>query len=408
VRGGASRISWDFMRLWSFAAALGFLCPSLAGADAPSYRAELVFPLHPQHNHAPGIVECPGGGFLVSWYRGSGERKADDVAVWGARRPKGESKWSEPFLLADTPGFPDGNTALFIDPRKRLWLFWPVILANTWESCITHYRISTRYEGEGPPEWSWQGEILLKPLDFEETMLKGLEERLKLTGGARPEGAETSEKIERLKRLIGDKLQSRLGWQPRTKPCLLPSGRILLPLYSDAYSVSIMAITDDGGASWAAGRPLAGFGSIQPTVLLRKDGTLVAYMRENGPLDRIRVSESRDQGVSWGPVGVTDLPNPGSGIDGLRLQSGRWLLVYNDTTSGRSSLAVSLSEDEGRAWRWTRHLERGDGSFHYPAAIQARDGTIHAVYSFFVRAGKSMKHAAFNEAWVMAGDGPPR
>ena len=50
-----------------------------AGEDAP--RAELVFPLHPQHNHAPGIVELPGGDLLVSWYRGSGERSADDVAV---------------------------------------------------------------------------------------------------------------------------------------------------------------------------------------------------------------------------------------------------------------------------------------------------------------------------------------
>ena len=51
----------------------------------PFHSAELVFPLHKQHNHAPGIVECPNGDLLVSWYRGSGERSADDVAV--LRRP---------------------------------------------------------------------------------------------------------------------------------------------------------------------------------------------------------------------------------------------------------------------------------------------------------------------------------
>ena len=39
-----------------------------------------------------------------------------------------------------------------------------------------------------------------------------------------------------------------------------------------------------------------------------------------------------------------------------------------------------------------------------PSIIQGRDGTIHAVYSYFVDGGKSMKHAAFNEAWVQAGD----
>ena len=85
-----------------------WLIPYLALADsapAVSYRAELVFPLHAQHNHAPGIVECPNGDLLVSWYRGSGERSSDDVAVYGARLRKGSGRWSEPFLLADTPGF---------------------------------------------------------------------------------------------------------------------------------------------------------------------------------------------------------------------------------------------------------------------------------------------------------------
>ena len=91
-------------------------------ATVPVLTAELIFPLHPQHNHAPGIVELPNGDLLASWYRGSGERKADDVAVYGARLKKGTKQWSEAFLMVDTPGFPDGNTALFIDARKRLWL----------------------------------------------------------------------------------------------------------------------------------------------------------------------------------------------------------------------------------------------------------------------------------------------
>jgi len=102
-------------------------------------------------------------------------------------------------------------------------------------------------------------------------------------------------------------------------------------------------------------------------------------------------------------VGATQLPNPGSGLDALRLGNGHWLMIYNDTTTGRQSLAVSVSDDEGKSWKWTRHLEKqSTGSFHYPSVIQIRDGTIHAVYSYFVAGGKSMKHAAFNEAWVTA------
>ena len=85
-------------------------------------------------------------------------------------------------------------------------------------------------------------------------------------------------------------------------------------------------------------------------------------MRENGPLQRVRVAESADDGVTWGPVGIAELPNPGSGLDGVRLANGHWVLVYNDTTRGRQSLAIALSDDEGRSWRWQRHLEHHESA----------------------------------------------
>jgi predicted neuraminidase len=125
-------------------------------------------------------------------------------------------------------------------------------------------------------------------------------------------------------------------------------------------------------------------------------------MRENGPLNKIRVCESADDGETWGPVETMDLPNPGSGLDAVRLSSGNWVLIYNDTLEGRNRLAVSLSKDEGKTWPHTIHLEdQPSGSFHYPVIMQARDGTIHAVYSYFVDEGKSMKHAEFQEAYLL-------
>lgn len=379
----------------------------LCGADpasAPShYSAELIFPLHSAHNHAPGIVECPRGDLFATWYRGSGERSADDVAVYGAWRKKGSTAWGEPILLADTPGFPDCNTALFIDASQRLWLFYPTILANTWESCLTNFKIASRYEAPVPPAWDREGIIFLKPADFSPDGNALLDEYLKSL--PTEISAQRKARLDELRRKLGDKLFQRLGWQPRCKPTLLPSGRLLLPLYSDTFSISIMAITDDGGKTWTASRPLIGFGNIQPSVLRRGDGTLVAYMRENGPRKRIRVAESTDEGLTWGPVGMLDLPNPGSGLDGLRLASGQWLLIYNDTVQGRNRLAASLSADEGRTWSTTRHLEdQPAGSYHYPAVTQGADGTIHCVYSYFVTGGKSMKHVAFNESWIRAGD----
>lgn len=382
---------------------LAGLVPALTSADEPEYLAELVFPLDAQHNHAPGIVELPEGGFLVSWYRGSGERSADDVAVFGSVNAPESREWSEPFVLADTPGFPDCNTCLMCDDADRVWLFWPVIIANSWESCLTHYRA---FEPAGDQAFSSpiaHGTILLRPDDFSSEALQILDRELGLFEAFLTPALQ--EELDQLRVRLGDRLYQRLGWQPRCKPTVLPSGRILLPLYSDTYSISIMAISDDSGASWYASAPLIGFGNIQPTVLRRQDGTLVAYMRENGPRNCIRVCESKDDGLSWGDVGSSELPNPGSGVDGIVLASGKWLLVYNDTIDGRHSLAVSISSDEGHTWPHTRHLERHEtGQYHYPAVIQARDGTIHCVYSYFVEEGKSMKHAAFNEEWVLQGD----
>jgi len=386
-------------------AALGLSAlQSLDAATPPRFEAELVFPLHAQHNHAPGIVECPNGDLFVSWYRGSGERRSDDVAVYGAWRAHGESRWSEPVLLADTPGFPDCNTALFLDDQQRIWLFYPTIIANSWESCLTNFKVTSRYAPPEAPKWDREGLILLKPDDFAEPARQLLDEELKASN--RELSDKLKEEIRVARERLGDKLYQRLGWQPRCKPTRLPSGRLLLPLYTDTFSISIMAMSDDRGLTWRASKPLIGFGNIQPAVLRRNDGTLVAYMRENGARKRVRVAESKDDGESWGSVGVCELPNPGSGLDGLRLANGHWVLVYNDTISGRQRLAVSLSTDEGRTWKHTRHLEdQPKGSYHYPAITQGKDGTLHAVYSYFVEQGKSMKHAAFNEAWIEAGDG---
>jgi predicted neuraminidase len=369
-------------------------------AQGSELSGELIFPLDSNHNHAPGIVELPNGELLVSWYRGSGERQADDVRVLGSRKKPQDSSWSEPFLMADTPGFPDCNTCMMLDRSNRLWLFWPIIIANTWESCLTYSALSTDYMGNGSPRWSSKEILFLKPDDFSEVVLKKLERFLsegqfKLT--ERQQGI-----VEQVKKRLPDKLYQRLGWQPRCKPTILKDGRILLPLYTDTFNMSIMAISDDQGQSWTASTPLIGYGNIQPTVLERTDGSLIAYMRENGFTGKIRACESKDRGQSWTDAFSTSLPNPGAGIDSVKLNNSKWVLIYNDTTQGRHRLAVSISDDEGKSWKWTRHLEDQEGSsFHYPAIIQGKDGRIHAVYSYFAPGGKSMKHVAFDEAWIL-------
>jgi predicted neuraminidase len=372
------------------------------------YSAELIFPLESWHNHSSSIVELPNGDLLVCWFHGSGERTADDVLIRGARWSRTKRAWSQPFEMADAPGFPETNPVLFIDNRERLFFFWPLIIAHRWETALMKYRISTNYQqADGPPVWSFQDNIVLVPKNIVEKTKALVSSAVAANPQLATRGSQLVERAE-------DEYFSRMGWFTRTHPLQLPSGRILVPMYSDGYSFGIMAISDDGGVTWKGSEPIVGFGGIQPSVVRRNDGTLVAYLRDNGPAPkRALMSVSTDNGESWTAARDTDILNPGSSVEAVRLRNGHWIVVHNDLEQGRYSLVAAISEDEGATWAFRRHLEgrpgaEGPNQYHYPSVIQARDGAIHVTYSYFTGAGKSIKHARFSEEWVRAGDGAGR
>lgn len=386
------------------------------GGEAEFHKGELIFPLEPVHNHGSCIVECPNGDLLVCWFRG-GERREDCALVRGARKAKDKADWSAPFLMADTPEFPDTNCCMIIDPRQRLWLLWPTIQANTWESALMKYKISTDYMmPKGPPKWDFMKVLHMKPGDdFERKVVRkanAYADTIEIPEGMAPK---ISQWKEHIRSQAADKLTRRLGWFTRAHPFMLEDGRMLLGLYSDGFSFSLVAITDDLGETWTFSGPIVGGGNIQPSFARRKDGTIITYMRDNGPPpQRVLVSESKDRGETWSTV--TDHPllnNPGSGLELMAMSTGDWVVIYNDEPKGRHSLAVSLSDDEGRTWKWTRHIERFEpdkGSFHYPSIIEGSDGNLHCTYSYFItdpatgREGKSIKYATFNKAWILKGN----
>jgi predicted neuraminidase len=407
----------------------GLLCFATSAAipaEPPLYESELIFPLEHWHNHASCIVETPEHDLLVCWFHGSGERQADDVIIEGARLRAGEKTWSARFLLADTPGYPDGNPCMLIDPQKRLWLLHTTILAHTWESALLKYRISRDYQNDGPPRWESSEVLHVTP---EPEFAKEVQKRLPLAE-AQVRGMtlndqqrrEAQDFLEAMRQHASDLLYCRLGWMTRAHPLVLGGSRLIVPLYHDGFSFSLMVISDDWGHTWHTSAPLIGAGNIQPSLALRQDGSLYTLMRDNGPPPkRLAQSDSHDRGETWSPVTDSPLPNPGAGAEIITLRNGHWVLISNDTERGRHSLAVQISDDEGRTWKWKRHLENVPsgpeaGSYHYPSIIQAHDGTLHASYSFHLNrrdlpkdvdgdpAAKSIKHAHFNEAWGMAGD----
>jgi len=420
-----------------------------------SIFVENIFPYQTQHCHASTVVELPNHDLLVAWFQGSGERTAEDVVIMGARRNCKTGKWSEPFLLADTEGFPDINPVLFIDNLSRLWLVWYTVMAYQWESSLLKYRISTDYlQKEGPPVWSWQDILIVKAdgsvpegINSHDLFVKTLERKYReyhdylvsagyiTTNGKgfineelwntslkrymdiakgvdfMAEGIEITGNGEKIRTLVGYPLRRRIGWQTRNKPLII-GNKILLPLYSDGFDFSLIAISGNNGGSWQFSEPIVGAGSIQPSLALCKDSSIAAFMRDNGPPPkRIMISRSFDGGITWSTVQDTEIPNPGSAADIVVLKSGRWVLVSNDLESGRHRLTLKLSEDEGKTWPFSKNIINGEPESqtraHYPAIIQSSDGMIHVTFTNQIPAekGKSnvknIAHAVFSEKWLM-------
>jgi predicted neuraminidase len=271
------------------------------------------------------------------------------VAVFSSLLPRGRGTWSSPERIADTPDHSEGNPVLWASPDGSLWLFYVTMYGHSWNDCRIKYKIS---EDHGR---SWGPEIILR---------------------------------------------DELGWMTRNPPLMLNEKEVLLPVYNEVNWHSMVIISSDDFKTWRAYGDLdSPGGAIQPSVIRRDDGSLLMYMRTDA--DRIYWSESRDEGRTWSPAQPTNLRNPNAAVCLLKLRSGRLLLAFNDSTSGRTPLNLALSADDGDSWRRGRALEdEAGGSFSYPSLLQASEDTVHVAYSYN---RDTIMHVATNESWVMGG-----
>ena len=84
-------------------------------------------------------------------------------------------------------------------------------------------------------------------------------------------------------------------------------------------------------------------GIIQPSVVPLGKKHLRLYARSTAKTARVCVADSYDDGVTWTQARPLEVPNPNSGIDAVALSDGRVVLVYNNTTSGRTPLNLAVS-----------------------------------------------------------------
>ncbi|MCE1198627.1 MAG: glycoside hydrolase [Marinilabiliales bacterium] len=365
-------------------------------------QQEFIFPFQGEHTHGSSIVQLSNGDLLAAWFQGNGERGADDVRVMGSRLKKGAKGWALPFLMADTKGIPDCNPTLFVNREGKLFLFWIAVQANQWEYSVLRFRTSVDFLGEGAPKWNWQDNILLKP---DEGFANEVAKKFAEMGDSHAGWASYAPKYDDM--IIAaskDKMKRSLGWMTRIHPITLPTGRILLPLYSDGLNMSMVAISDDNGETWRPSLPIVGRGPIQPALAVRKSGEVVAYMRDSGDAPgRVWVSSSKDNGDSWALAKKSDIPNEAS-VELAALKNGKWLFFGNDVSDGRYRLSLYLSDDEGNSWYKKEVIEYSPdrkNSFSYPCLIQTADGLVHLTYSYAAgRQQESIRHIVIDPSKI--------
>jgi len=308
-----------------------------------------------KYKHPASIAELDNGDLLLTWYGGDGEY-APGTAVWGSRFRKGN--WSKPRVLAQDPFRSVGNPVIWQAPDKTVWLFYVVRFGDTWSSSRIALKVS-RDNGE-----TWSDSHLM-----------------------------TTEE----------------GLMVRSKPVVLANGDYILPVYRERGedresvspdTVSLFFVRKPGDTHWKlTGAIKSAKGNLQPAVAEISSGHLIAYCRRGGGYGPekdgfVVFSESRDGGQTWTPGRNTEFPNPNAAVDLVRLQSGRLMLVYNDSQGSRTPLSLAFSSDAGKTWPVRSVLAEGRKSFGYPYAIQTRDKRIHVIYTID---RTTIQHAIFDE-----------
>jgi predicted neuraminidase len=281
--------------------------------------------------HAASIVETADG-LLATWFGGLREGFRD-VSIWTARRT--EDGWSQASRVAT------GHWG-----RWRRFPCWnPVLFRSSNGPLSLYYKV-----GSSPSRW-W-GMVMHSEDD----------------------GVTWANPIRLPREIFGP---------IKNKPIELPDGCIVAPSSTEDFGWRIhVEATRDDGATWRRTEALNDgktYEAIQPTILRHDDGQLLMLSRSRQGM--IVGCRSTGDPLSWSAVEETNLPNPDSGIDAVTLDDGRFLLIYNHSSLGRSPLNLALSED-GETWMGAAVLENVSGEFSYPAIIQGANRRIHIVYTW--------------------------
>ncbi|MFE7085107.1 exo-alpha-sialidase [Sphingobacterium spiritivorum] len=297
--------------------------------------------------HASTLAETASGEIRASWFGGTHEGNKD-VVIWSSAFDG--QKWSAPVSVADG-----------ISHDTVRYACWNPVLFKAKEdnTLYLYYKV-----GSNPREW-WGA-------------VKTSADNGKTWSSARllPKG------------ILGP---------VKNKPLELSNGIILSPSSVEVTEdrwIGNIERSDDQQKSWTS-YPIdhnSPFNIIQPSILQHADGRLQVLCRSKEGF--VMTSWSSDEGKNWSALSKTNMINPNSATDAIRVKNG-FLIVYNpdipgkDWWEGRARLRLAYSKD-GIIWKDILVLEDQDkGEFSYPTIIQDTKDLVHITYTYN---RKNIKH----------------
>jgi predicted neuraminidase len=332
-------------------------------APASKPVSEFIFPIGSTsfpESHASTIVVLKNGDLMAAWFGGTKERNPD-VAIWGSRRVAG--KWSVPVELEREPNVPSWNPVLFHTADGRLWLYAKVGPSpGGWHGV-------RRFSDDEGLTWSpredlptgFLGPVRAKPLILADGTI---------VAGSSVEGNGWNVWIER----SSDNARTWTKFGPITVPKDLDAATKPWP-EPEPDSVSMKP----GSDAKPVKRKYDGI--IQPSVIQLEPHHLRFYARSQTLAMKVAIADSMDDGKTWTQARYIDVPQNNSGLDVIKLKDGRIVMIYNDTSDGRSPLNLAISSD-GEHFRMFRTLEDIVGQYSYPAIVEGPDGGLEITYTW--------------------------
>jgi len=308
--------------------------------------------------HVSSIVNINKEKTICVWYSGSREG-AKDVAIYKAIFDEKEMKWNKPEKLIDRITATTelkmyvkkiGNPMLMKDLSGKIWLFYSSAAFGGWSMTSLNYK--TTQDGI---TWTKSKKLLLSPF-------------FNLNLNVKNDGINVNEET------------------------------FIIPAYGElfkklSYIIKIDTIEEDAQIYKIPDSAKA----IQPVILPDKDSILL-FFRNTSKSGKKFILTTKGILSNWKELSPTQLPNPDSGFDMIRIDESIILGVINYSFSNRENLSIVVSADNGKSWKVLKILEQKEGKeYSYPSIAESSNGLYHITYTY---ERKKIKHIVFNKTWL--------